>query len=116
MRHLKNYKLFESISDYVDEIKDIFVEYADKWDLSYVDGLLYDLYPTHNSYDVSVDGKDIIIFIYFDDMFGSAGIDGYLSEDFQLDMYELQNRIKNMGFSSEIDWEGGFCYYIKIKI
>jgi hypothetical protein len=122
-KHLENIsesKKWE-IEHYLDDILDIFREYADEYDLKYVDDF-YNLqqwhsgeldncytlrYPSKSSWCTSVD-------ILFDDYFGSAGIDGMLGEDFQMDVREFIRRLEKLGLECEIDWSGGSSYTIDI--
>jgi len=123
---IKKFKNFNEskkylINDYLDDILDIFREYADQYDLKYVDNFddlqrwhsgdldnCYSLrFPSESSWCASID-------ILFDDYFGSAGVDGYLGEDFQMDMREFINRLSRLGLECEIGWTGGSVYTINI--
>lgn len=109
------------IEHHLDDILDIFREYADEYDLKYVDNFdntqqffsgdldnCYTLrFPSKSSWCASIE-------ILFDEYFGSAGVDGYLGEDFQMDIHEFIRRLKSLDLDCEIDWSGGSSYTIDI--
>lgn len=117
---IKESKKWE-IEYHLDDILDMFREYADEYDLKYVDNFdnlqewhsgdldnCYALrFPSKSSWCASID-------ILFDDYFGSAGVDGYLGEDFQMDMREFIRRLESLNLECEIDWSGGSSYTIDI--
>ena len=134
MNYIKEYNLFNlnfnkskdsEMESILQEVKDIFIEYADKYDLKYDSSLSHSVnLPDANVYDImiytcithsskSLNAYYINLAIYFDDYFGSAGVDGYLGEDFQMDMHDLINRCKSLGLDGSIDWEGGYMYQIE---
>jgi hypothetical protein len=109
------------IEDYVEEISDIFQEYADEWDLRKVDMKSMLFFPhDENIWDIkrgsNYTGEWILLSVSFVEDYGSAGVEGYLCEDFQMDMRDFINRLKKLGdFDCEIDWGGGYMYQIIIK-
>ena len=120
LEEIKESKKWE-IEYHLDDILDMFREYADEYDLKYVDNFdnlqewhsgdldnCYALrFPSKSSWCASID-------ILFDDYFGSAGVDGYLGEDFQMDMREFIRRLESLNLECEIDWSGGSSYTIDI--
>lgn len=120
LEEIKESKKWE-IEYHLDDILDMFREYADEYDLKYVDNFdnlqewhsgdldnCYALrFPSKSSWCASID-------ILFDDYFGSAGVEGYLGEDFQMDMREFIRRLESLNLECEIDWSGGSSYTIDI--
>ena len=114
MRFINEYN---HVSDMLD-VKDIFREYADKYDISFnQEGENWSIWDDNlnNTYYTSIESEKIFLVILFDLSFGSASdVDGNLGDEFQNDMIEFQSRLENIGYKSEIDWSGGFIYTIEI--
>jgi hypothetical protein len=117
MKYLKSYKLLESVSDDLLEIKEHFQEIADEWDLTYKPfGEVIEMINNTRAYNVLTgggyytvaEGKDdtrhIVVYLphkQFGKFYTAISID---MTKFNNDVDVFIDRIKNLGYNGSVMW------------